>query len=97
MKRKRGKFPLAMCLATTLVVLNLADAMLTLVAISKGATEANPLMAYLLAHSPWAFLLTKYFLVMIGTTVLVQVRALRALASACVFYAAVVVWHLLHV
>jgi hypothetical protein len=40
--------------------LSLLDALLTLILLSRGATELNPVMDYYLRHGPEVFLIVKY-------------------------------------
>lgn len=49
-------------LATLILILTLADGLLTLTLLEHGFEEANPVMRYLLGHGPWAFLIGKYAL-----------------------------------
>lgn len=44
------------------IALSLTDALLTLVLISRGAAEINPVMAYWLGHGPGVFVGVKYLL-----------------------------------
>ena len=44
------------------IMLSILDAALTLVLISHGATEINPIMAYFLNHGPLVFFWSKYLL-----------------------------------
>jgi hypothetical protein len=53
-------------LALLVIGLNLLDAFCTLVHLSRGAVELNPLMRFLLGISPVAFLLGKYLLACSG-------------------------------
>lgn len=46
-------------LAIIFTALNAADAALTAWAVSKGYTEANPLMRSLLSFGPWGFIAVK--------------------------------------
>ena len=66
-------------LAIMILLLSVTDAFLTLRLISVGATEANPVMAYLLEMTPRAFAAVKMGLTGAGIVVLV------ALARARVF------------
>jgi hypothetical protein len=45
-----------------ILTLSLVDGFFTLHLIDRGASEANPLMAYFLNLSPWAFMSAKYLL-----------------------------------
>lgn len=55
---------------TTILVLSILDAVLTLVVIQRGATELNPVMAYFLEHGTPAFIVAKYVLTSIGVLIL---------------------------
>lgn len=46
-----------------LVLLNMVDALATVHWVSMGATEANPIMAFYLAHSVFAFYAVKTWLI----------------------------------
>ena len=48
--------------AVLLLVLTIADGVITLVLLDAGCEEVNPLMRYLLNHGPMAFLLGKYLI-----------------------------------
>lgn len=64
--------------AGVVVVLNLLDAMFTLVYTRSGlATESNPLMDQVLAASPVLFMLAKLSLVSLGVLVLWRLRERR--------------------
>lgn len=57
---------------------NALDAALTVCAIETGeATEANPIMAALLAHGTLEFVLVKHLMVALGLIVLWHFRAFR--------------------
>jgi len=45
----------SIALSAIFVLLNAMDAQLTLLAVSKGAIETNPLLRLLLTHSDWLF------------------------------------------
>ncbi len=67
------------------LVLNLVDAVLTLIWIQTGlATEANPVMAALVHNSPIAFILAKVALVSLGSGLLWRLRT-RPLAVIGIF------------
>jgi len=55
---------------TTILILSILDAVLTLVVIQRGATELNPVMAYFLEHGMPTFIVAKYTLTSIGVFVL---------------------------
>lgn len=81
------------------IILNLLDAVFTLIGITSGAAvEANPLMNALLAISPTVFVTGKLALVYIGLAVLWRLRERRSAASgiigAVAVYAGVLVYHL---
>lgn len=40
--------------------LSLLDALLTMILLSQGATELNPVMRYFLSHGPQVFIFVKY-------------------------------------
>lgn len=81
------------------IVLNVVDAILTLIWIFMGfAEEANPLMALLLDVHPVLFVLGKLTLVGLGTIVLWRLRR-RAAAVVAIFavfltYYAIILYHL---
>jgi hypothetical protein len=85
--------------ATALVVLNLLDAVFTLIYTRTGlATESNPVMQGFLAHSPVAFMAAKLTLVSLCVALLLRLRhrtaAVVAMASAATMYALVFAYHL---
>ena len=55
---------------TTILLLSILDAVLTLVVIQRGATELNPVMAYFLEHGTPTFIVAKYVLTSIGVLIL---------------------------
>ena len=55
---------------TTILVLSILDAVLTLIVIQRGATELNPVMAYFLEHGTPTFIVAKYILTSIGVLIL---------------------------
>src|SRR5210317_1416564 len=55
---------------TTILVLSILDAVLTLIVIQRGATELNPVMAYFLEHGTPTFIVAKYVLTSIGVLIL---------------------------
>ena len=68
-----------------ILVLNVCDAVLTLVWVYSGqATEANPLMADLVHKHPAMFLLVKFTLVLLGSMLLWRLRK-RPLAVISIF------------
>ena len=80
------------------IILNLFDAVSTLLAVQLGsATEANPLMAHLLQRSAVLFMFAKLSLVSCGVALLYRWRHLRlarmGTVVATVAYAAVIAIH----
>jgi hypothetical protein len=71
--------PHLLFLAIMILLMSVTDAFLTLTLIDRGASEANPLMAYLLERTPRLFITAKMALTGAGIVVLV------ALARARVF------------
>ena len=61
----------------TILLLNVVDAFLTLTLITKGATEANPAMAFILDGYPRLFALVKMTLTGGGVVVLVAMARAR--------------------
>ena len=55
---------------TTILVLSILDAVLTLIVIQRGATELNPVMAYFLELGIPTFIVAKYLLTSIGVFIL---------------------------
>ena len=55
---------------TTILILSILDAVLTLVVIQRGAKEVNPVMAYFLEHGTLTFIVAKYALTSIGVLIL---------------------------
>jgi hypothetical protein len=53
------------------LLLSVADALLTLMLISEGAQELNPVMAYLLSLGPNIFLLSKYLMTSVSVVIVV--------------------------
>ncbi|MCC7000441.1 MAG: hypothetical protein IT370_37935 [Deltaproteobacteria bacterium] len=84
-------------LVSAVVVMNLLDAVFTLIWVTSGqAVEANPLMAAALERSPLWFMVSKLTLVSFGVFILWRARARRmavgALALSLVAYC-VLMWH----
>jgi hypothetical protein len=86
---KRYGWLLIVCL-----LLNIADAGLTLCAISLGVVEANPLMAHALSYGPSFFLAVKISLFTLAATFLYFKRP-RALAPVAIIYLMILIYHLL--
>jgi hypothetical protein len=62
--------------------MNVLDYVATIAAFDRGATEANPLMGYLFAHSPWAAGATKFVLVATATALIWRMRRFRTAVAA---------------
>ncbi len=86
-----------------LLGLSLLDAFLTLLLISRGAVELNPIMEYYLSHGPQTFLLVKYGLTALSVLILVAAKDLiQARCRMCMHiipifslvFGAVVCWEL---
>ena len=69
--------PYLLFLSVTILLLSVVDAFLTLTLLMAGATEANPVMAFVLSHHPQLFALTKMAFTSIGVLVLVAVARAR--------------------
>jgi hypothetical protein len=69
--------PYLLFLSLMILLLSVTDAFLTLTLIMGGATEANPLMAYVLSDHPHLFALVKMGLTGVGVLVLVAVARTR--------------------
>jgi hypothetical protein len=69
--------PYLLVLALTILLLNVADAFLTLTLLTVGAREANPVIAFVLDTYPKLFALTKMGLTGAGVLVLVAVARAR--------------------
>jgi hypothetical protein len=95
-QRPRRRFLYAV--AAAVLILNLADALFTLLFTMLGAAEeANPLMGEALS-SPLRFMLVKLSLVSLGVLLLWRLRAQRAAAAAlyasALAYSTVLIYHL---
>lgn len=83
--------------AAAVVVLNLLDAVFTLVYTGVGlAQEANPLLEQVLAESPLHFVLVKLGLVSMGVGLLWRLRHRRTAAVGLVATGAAYSWLLLY-
>jgi hypothetical protein len=85
--------PHLLFLSLTILLLSVADAFLTLTLIKQGATEANPLLKFLLDEHPRLFGGTK--MVLTGGGVLVLVALARARVFRLVKVEAILHWFLL--
>ena len=72
--------PYLLFLSVTILLLSVADAFLTITLIMGGATEANPLLAFVLRDHPELFAIVKMSLTGIGVLVLVAVARSRLFA-----------------
>lgn len=54
--------------------LSLLDALLTLILLSQGARELNPIMEYYLSHGPEVFLIVKYGLTVFSVLLIVLLK-----------------------
>ena len=91
--------PYISLLAILVVVLNIIDAVMTILYVRAGlASEANPLMAAALNHSALAFLVLKLSLVVLCVSFLWRLRhqrfAVWGLAFTSAAYSALLVYHL---
>lgn len=80
-------------------MLNLVDAMLTLVWIKLGiAVEANPIMAYMLSAGDGWFIAIKIIAIAVACTILSSLKRYRlakiVAISACALYVAITLLHL---
>ena len=92
------------CTVIVILLLSIADALMTLFLLSHGAVEVNPLMAYFLEIGTVAFMLVKYGLTAISVMIVlllnyVFVRHLHLQARSLLNYfagifALVLVWEL---
>ena len=89
MEDSKHAWLLAACL-----LLNVADAGLTLCAIRLGVAEANPFMAYALSHGAAYFLAVKLFLFTAAALFLFLKRP-KMLVPVTIVYSMVLVYHLL--
>ena len=81
------------------VILNLVDAIFTLVVVSAGlAVEANPLMDVLLEQGAVAFMLTKVSLVSLAILLFWRLRrrrlAVAGIVASVVVYSCIAAYHL---
>jgi len=96
-----AKLPLSL-VAAAVLVLNLADALFTLIYIHTGlASEANPLMDAALGGGAVSFMMVKLTLVSLGVLLLFRLRRQRsasiALIGTAVAYSSVFLYHLTEV
>jgi hypothetical protein len=69
--------PYLLFLSVTILLLSVLDAFLTLTLLTAGATEANPVMAFVLDNHPQLFALLKMGFTSVGVLVLVAVARAR--------------------
>ena len=69
--------PYLLFLSVTILLLSVVDAFLTVTLLTAGATEVNPIMAFVLNHNPHLFALSKMAFTSIGVLVLVAVARAR--------------------
>ena len=96
--------PRIFAIIVVILFLSLFDAVLTLILISHGAVELNPVMDYFLAKGDMAFLVAKYLLTAVSIVIVVLinyvfVRMLRAHVRTLLLYfagsfAVVVAWEI---
>jgi len=58
----------------TILGLSLLDALLTLILISQGAKELNPVMRYFLSHGPQVFISVKYGLTVLSVLIIMFIK-----------------------
>jgi hypothetical protein len=76
------RYSLSVSMGVILVLsLSLLDAFLTLILLSQGATELNPILNYYLSHGPSVFLLVKYGLTVFSVLIILLMKDL--LATRC--------------
>ncbi len=98
------RYPRSLMIAViTIMSLSLLDAFLTLILISKGATELNPVMNYYLRYGPEVFLLVKYGLTVLSVLLVVIAKepisfryclSGKLLNLFAVFFGGVVIWEI---
>lgn len=69
--------PYLFFLAVTILLLSVADAFLTLTLLAHGATEANPLLAFVLERFPKAFAAVKMTLTGVSIVLLVALARMK--------------------
>ena len=98
------QYPPSLLVGTLLVlILSLLDAMFTLVLLSEGARELNPVMRYYLNQGPTVFILVKYgFTVLSVMIIVISYEAIiqryqvgsKILPLFATLFGAVVIWEL---
>jgi hypothetical protein len=89
-----------------ILALSLADGFFTLHVTGHGAIEANPVMAYFLDLSPWAFMSVKYFLTCLSVICFLilnnlyieslNIRVVKLFPAVIVVFLVVVFWQFFH-
>jgi len=87
-----------------ILMLSIFDALLTLILLSKGSSELNPVMAYFLSHGLLTFIVVKYLLTSLGVAVLLifknvifsraKIRTRSLFSAVIIAFSAVVAWEL---
>jgi hypothetical protein len=87
-----------------ILMLSVFDALLTLILISKGSSELNPVMAYFLSHGLMTFIVVKYLLTSMGVVILLifknvflskaKIRTRSLFSAVIIAFATVVAWEL---
>jgi hypothetical protein len=84
-------------LLLTIFLLNVGDALMTLLWLDRGGREANPIMDFFLDIGPWAFLVQKCLVVGLWLVILVVHKNFRlariGLYSALVVYGTLMIVH----
>ena len=71
---------------------NFIDATMTLIVVSKGVEEANPVMAYLLSFGPAFFIITKFIVFALAVDFIAR-RIPKILPLIGILFMMVVCWH----
>jgi len=93
--------PLGLFIVAAVVALNLLDAYFTLLFLSHGGTELNPVVQWVLDSSwhPWPFILMKTFGIGIACVFLIMAKHFRparfGLAFVLIGYTILLGWHLI--
>jgi hypothetical protein len=98
--------PRLLIFVLVILTLSLADGFFTLHLTDHGAIEANPVMAYFLDLSPWAFMSVKYFLTCLSVICFLilnnlyikslNVRVDKLFPAVIVVFLVVVFWQFFH-
>jgi hypothetical protein len=87
--------PHLLLLSLMILFLSITDAFLTLTLMTHGATEANPLLAYILVAAPELFAGVKLFMTGVGILVLValaRARVFRVIRVSAIMHAFLLVY-----